>query len=235
MTFFRELSKRLPGIVGILFLVYLGALLYAPHPSGWEHVLRQIALWAGLAIGLVLLIAALAIGVKALVARIVSALRGGLSGSSDSIEPRSDARLQKKGLFAKIAGGVERFTANFFDPSTSNYWYSVAFAYQTYLMFQGENYIFAAYSLLCSLVLGIDSIVRLAKEPGFFTRLWYGYMFLGMSVVTACVDASKPGDTGSVIMDIVFFGALSFAGFYGHYRSSERIATEAVALVSSER
>ncbi len=234
MSFFREISKRLPGIVGILFLVYLGALLFAPHPSGWEKVFRQIARWTGLLMLLVVFIAALAIGAKALVARIARALRGGHSAPSDSIGPRSDAISKKQGFFAKIAGGIEQYTINFFDLSLSSYWYAIVFAYESFQMFQVHNDAFAVYSLLCCFALGIDSLVRLAKEPGFFTRLWFGYMFLGLTVLTVCIDASKPGDIGSVVLDIISFGALSFAGFYGHYRSSERIATEAVALVSSE-
>ena len=235
MTFFRELSKRLPGVVGILFLVYLGALLYAPHPSGWEHVLRQIFLWAGLVMVLVLFIAALAVGVKAVVARTARVFRGGTPGSSDPIERRSDASSQKKGFFAKIAGGVDKFTIEFFDISFSNYWYSVIFAYGTYQLVREHSYLFAAASLLCCLVLGIDSIVRLAKEPGFFNRLWFGYMFLGLTLLNVCVDASKPDDLASVVMNVIIFGLLSFAGFYGHYRSGAESEGRVGDVISLER
>ncbi len=226
---------RLPGIVGILFLIYLGALLYAPHPSGWEHVLREIALWTGLMMLFVVFLGALAIGAKAIVARVARVFRGEVLGTPSPPEPSRDAISPKKGFFAKFAGGVEHFIINFVDLSSATYWYAVVFAYETYNMSREHSYVYAAYSFLCCAVLGIDSIIRLAKEPGFFNRLWFGYMFLGLVVLTVCLDASKPDHLASIIFDVIFFGALSFAGFYGHYRANEGIDEDAIGLIARER
>ncbi len=99
------------------------------------------------------------------------------------------------------------------------YWYAVVSAYETYSMFRVHSYLYAAYSFIVFVIFAIDAMLKLEKQAGFITRLWCGYVTLGWLVLTACIDGSKPDSRPNVVFDVLVFGALAFAGFYGHFRS----------------
>ncbi|MGC8485700.1 MAG: hypothetical protein ACP5O6_08725 [Candidatus Baltobacteraceae bacterium] len=234
MTFFRGLSMRLPGIVGILFLVYIGALLFAPHPSGWEKILRNVMTIGGLVIALVVIGGALAILAKGTIRRIGSAIHGTSPMGTDSSDAREVGPSAEPGFLSKFATGVDGYIIDLWDGSFMVYWYAMASAYETYNMLRTHSYLYAAYSFVVFAILAIDAILKLEKQAGFVNRLWFGYFFLAGLILTACVDGSTPANRPNVVFDVLlFFGAFAFSGFYGHLRSraiSENRASDVIPL-----
>ena len=220
MTFFRELSKRLPSIVGILLLVYIGALLFAPHPSGWEIIFRESATFVGILFVLAIIGGTLAIVIKLTTRRIRSAINTYTPTGANPSDGGESYSRRKPSVLSKILTGLDQYIIIFWDGSSMVYWYAVASAYETYSMFRVHSYLYAAYSFIVFVIFAIDVMLKLEKQAGFITRLWFGYVTLGWLVLTACVDGSKPDSRPSVVFDVLVFGALAFAGFYGHYRSS---------------
>ncbi|NNM98914.1 MAG: hypothetical protein HKL91_03835 [Candidatus Eremiobacteraeota bacterium] len=219
MIFFRGLSKRLPSIVGLLLLVYIGTLEFAPHPSRGEQVFRNILMVVGFICAFVLLGGALAVLARVITVRTMAMFRASLLRAAQSTDSQVPRAQKKPGFFSRFAHGVDCYIIDFWDGAFMVYSYAVASAYETYNMLRIHSYYFAAYSFVVFAILSIDAILKLEKQPGFVNRLWFGYFFLAELLLTSCIDGSTPASRPSVVFDVLFFGAFAFAGFYGHYRS----------------
>ena len=227
MIFFRGLSRRLPSIVGLLLLVYIGALVFAPHPSGGEQIFRNILMVLGFICAFVILGGALAVLARAITVRTMGTFRALPLRAAQSIGAQVPIAQKKPGFLSRFAHGVDQYIIDFWDGAIMVYWYAVASAYETYNMIRIHSYYFAAYAFIVFAILSIDAILKLDKQPGFVNRLWFGYFFLAGLVLTSCIDGSTPASRPSVVFDALFFGAFAFSGFYGHFRSrtkSEEIA-----------